>query len=78
MLVDTGGDSRWSRHYAAELLASRGYNPEKVELVRRWFNGEFPPPPNATDPDADRQCPLLPSHTADLPLFRSKADSLGG
>ena len=43
VLVDTGGDSHWSRQNAADLLARRGYNPEKVELVRRWFNGEFTP-----------------------------------
>ena len=49
VLVDTGGDSRWSRHNAAEVLARRGYSPEKVELVRRWFNGDFPP----------RQMPLI-------------------
>ena len=49
VLVDTGGDSRWSRRNAAERLASRGYSPQKVELVRRWFNGEFPP----------RQMPLI-------------------
>jgi pimeloyl-ACP methyl ester carboxylesterase len=49
MLVDTGGDSRWSRHNAAGLLASRGYSPQKTELVRRWFTGEFPP----------RQMPLI-------------------
>src|SRR5262245_33039098 len=49
VLVDTGGDSRWSRDNAAELLASRGYSPEKVKLVRRWFNGEFAP----------RQMPLI-------------------
>jgi proline iminopeptidase len=49
VLVDTGGDSRWSRENAAKLLAGRGYSPEKVELVRRWFNGEFPP----------RQMPLI-------------------
>lgn len=42
ILVDTGGDSRWARENAAKLLASRGYSPQKVELVRRWFNGEFP------------------------------------
>jgi proline-specific peptidase len=41
VLLDTGGDSRWSQHNAADLLAKRGYSPEKVELVRRWFNGEF-------------------------------------
>jgi pimeloyl-ACP methyl ester carboxylesterase len=49
VLVDTGGDSRWSRRNAAELLASRGYSPEKVELTRRWFNGQFRP----------RQMPLI-------------------
>jgi pimeloyl-ACP methyl ester carboxylesterase len=49
VLVDTGGDSRWSQRNAAELLASRGYSPEKTELVRRWFNGEFEP----------RQMPLI-------------------
>ena len=31
------------------MLASRGYKPQKVELVRRWFTGEFPP----------RQMPLI-------------------
>jgi proline iminopeptidase len=49
VLIDTGGDSRWARHNAAGLLASRGYSPEKVELVRRLFNGEFRP----------RQMPLI-------------------
>jgi proline iminopeptidase len=43
VLLDTGGDSRWSQQNAADLLAERGYSPEKVELIRRWFNGEFTP-----------------------------------
>ena len=43
VLLDTGGDSRWPQQNAASLLASRGYSPKKVELVRRWFNGEFTP-----------------------------------
>jgi proline iminopeptidase len=43
VLLDTGGDSRWSQRNAADLLAERGDSPEKVELVRRWFNGEFAP-----------------------------------
>jgi proline iminopeptidase len=43
VLLDTGGDSRWSQQHAADLLARRGSSPEKVELVRRWFNGEFTP-----------------------------------
>ena len=41
VLLDTGGDSRWARENAPELLAQRGYSPAKVELVRRWFHGEF-------------------------------------
>lgn len=43
VLLDTGGDSHWARQNAADLLAERGYSPKKVQLVRRWFNGEFTP-----------------------------------
>ena len=43
VLLDTGGDAHWARQNAPDLLASRGYSPEKVELVRRWFTGEFTP-----------------------------------
>jgi proline iminopeptidase len=43
VLLDTGGDSRWAQQNAADLLAKRGYKPEKAELVRRWFNGELAP-----------------------------------
>jgi pimeloyl-ACP methyl ester carboxylesterase len=43
VLLDTGGDSHWARQNALELLAERGHSPEKVELVRRWFSGEFAP-----------------------------------
>ena len=43
VLLDTGGDAHWARENAAKVLAERGYSPEKVELVRRWFNGEFGP-----------------------------------
>jgi proline iminopeptidase len=43
VLLDTGGDSHWSRQNALELLAERGYSPKKVALVRRWFNGELAP-----------------------------------
>jgi proline iminopeptidase len=49
VLVDTGGDGRWSQHNAADMLASRGYSPAKVALARRFFTGEFPP----------RQMPLI-------------------
>jgi proline iminopeptidase len=43
VLLDTGGDSRWSQQKAADLLAKRGYSPEKVRLVRRFFNGQIAP-----------------------------------
>jgi proline iminopeptidase len=43
VLLDTGGDSRWARQNAADLLTRRGYSPEKVQLVRRFFNGEIEP-----------------------------------
>jgi proline iminopeptidase len=43
VLLDTGGDGRWAQENAPKVLARRGYSPEKVELVRRWFNGEFEP-----------------------------------
>jgi proline-specific peptidase len=41
VLLDTGADSRWARENAPELLARRGYPPEKVALVRRWFHGDI-------------------------------------
>jgi pimeloyl-ACP methyl ester carboxylesterase len=43
VLLDTGGDSHWSQQNAADLMAKRGFSPKKVELVHRWFNGEFTP-----------------------------------
>lgn len=43
VLVDTGGDSRLARSGAGDVLARRGYSPHKVELVRRWFAGDFAP-----------------------------------
>jgi proline iminopeptidase len=43
VLLDTGGDGHWAQQNAPDLLAQRGHSPEEVELVRRWFNGEFAP-----------------------------------
>lgn len=43
VLVDTGAEGRWSLRHAPEVLAERGYSRKKVELARRWFNGEFAP-----------------------------------
>ena len=43
ILLDTGGDARWPRENALGVLAGRGYSPKTVELVRRWFSGDFEP-----------------------------------
>jgi proline iminopeptidase len=43
VLMDTGADGHWARENAPRVLAERGYPAKKVELVRRWFNGEFRP-----------------------------------
>ncbi|MBK6762086.1 MAG: alpha/beta hydrolase [Micrococcales bacterium] len=43
VLLDTGADALWAREKAPELLARRGYSPARVELVRRWFHGDFAP-----------------------------------
>ena len=43
VLLDTGGDSRWSQEQGPQLLARRGYGPRTVELARRFFNGQIAP-----------------------------------
>ena len=43
LLVNSGGDFRWPRENAPELLARRGFNPEIVELARRHFSGQIEP-----------------------------------
>jgi pimeloyl-ACP methyl ester carboxylesterase len=43
LLVDTGGDHRWSQEKAPEELAKRGFSPETVNLARRFFNGQIEP-----------------------------------
>lgn len=42
ILLDAGGDSYWDQENA-ELLAKRGFSHKKVELARRWFNGQIAP-----------------------------------
>lgn len=42
ILLDTAADSRWSRQNAPDLLSQWGFSTRKVELARRWFNGEVP------------------------------------
>jgi proline iminopeptidase len=43
LLVNSGGDFRWPRENAPEVLAKRGFSPEIVELARRHFSGQFEP-----------------------------------
>jgi pimeloyl-ACP methyl ester carboxylesterase len=43
VLLDTGGDHRWSRDHAAKLLEERGYSPETVDLARRFLRGQIGP-----------------------------------
>ncbi len=43
VLLDAGGDSYWDQENAPELLARRGFSRRKVELARRWFNGQIAP-----------------------------------
>lgn len=43
VLLDTAGDSWWSRENAAEILAGRGYSPRMVKVVRRFFTGQIAP-----------------------------------
>ena len=43
ILLDTGGDSWWAQQNAPDLLARRGFSGRKVELARRWFNGQTAP-----------------------------------
>lgn len=43
VLLDTAGDSWWGHRNAPDLLARCGWNAERVEVVRRFFNGEFEP-----------------------------------
>jgi proline iminopeptidase len=43
VLVDTGADARWARENAPRVMSERGFSAAQVELVRRWFSGEFEP-----------------------------------
>ncbi len=43
LLLGTCGDTWWVQQNAPEILAKRGYSPARVELARRFFNGEITP-----------------------------------
>ncbi len=43
ILIHSAGDAFWCRENAADIVAMLGFSAEKVELVGRWFTGEFEP-----------------------------------
>jgi proline iminopeptidase len=43
LLVDTGAENSWAQEKAPEELAKRGFDPEVVDLCRRYFNGLIEP-----------------------------------
>jgi proline iminopeptidase len=43
ILLDTGGDSWWSRVHGPQVLAERGYGPRAVRLAERFFTGRIAP-----------------------------------
>jgi len=43
LLVDTGAENSWAQEKAPEELAKRGFDPEIVDLTRRYFNGQIEP-----------------------------------
>lgn len=43
LLVDTGAENSWAQEKAPEELAKRGFDPQVVDLCRRYFNGLIEP-----------------------------------
>lgn len=43
VLMDLGADHNWAQQNASQELAKRGFDPEMVELCRRYFNGQIEP-----------------------------------
>jgi proline iminopeptidase len=43
VLINTGADTWWVQHNAAELLAKRGYSAAAVQAARRFYNGQLEP-----------------------------------
>jgi proline iminopeptidase len=43
VLLDTGGDARWSRERAAARLERRGFSPRLAALTSRYFTGRMSP-----------------------------------
>ncbi|HTP10310.1 MAG TPA: alpha/beta hydrolase [Anaerolineae bacterium] len=62
LLLDTGGDHRWSQEKAPEELAKRGFSPETVNLARRFLNGQIKP--NEMFPDLMKLGKAYNPHTS--------------
>ena len=43
ILMDTGADTYWVQHNAAQVLAKRGYSPAAVQAVHRFYSGKLTP-----------------------------------
>src|SRR5512143_3124218 len=43
ILLDTGGEARWSLENAPKVLAERGFDQKTVRLAERWLNGRIKP-----------------------------------
>jgi proline iminopeptidase len=43
LLLDTGSANSWAQEKAPQELAKRGFDPEIVDLARRYFNGQIEP-----------------------------------
>ena len=41
VLLDTGGDARWSQENVPTMLRARGYDPKTVRLAQRFFTGRI-------------------------------------
>jgi len=43
VLMNTGGDQKWVRENAPEILAKRGFSAPAVEAARRFYSGQVTP-----------------------------------
>ena len=72
VLLDTGGEGRWSLQNAPEVLAAWGFSPKTVRLARRWLNGEVAP--HSFLPTLFRLGDAYNPHTSLLQFGREMAD----
>lgn len=61
VLLDTGGEARWSLENAPKVLAERGFDAKTVRLAARWLNGRIKP--NEFMPDLLRLGSAYEPHT---------------